>query len=196
MSTIKSYSVGNGDMYYIRHGSDSFTIIDCCLPDEIRAVIVKDIKQAQHEKGIVRFISTHPDEDHLLGLEYLDGSLRLRNFYCVKNDVQKEDKSDDFKHYCALRDSDKTFFIRRGITRKWLNETDEARGSAGINVVWPVIDNSDYAEALKLAEEGESPNNISVVLTYGTGDLKFMWMGDLETDFMEKIAEQDTVAKD
>ena len=190
MSTIKSYSVGNGDMYYIRHGSDSFTIIDCCLPDEIRAVIVKDIKQAQHEKGIVRFISTHPDEDHLLGLEYLDGSLRLRNFYCVKNDVQKEDQSDDFKHYCALRDSDKTFFIRRGITRKWLNETDEARGSAGINVVWPVIDNSDYAEALKLAEEGKSPNNISVVLTYGTGDLKFMWMGDLETDFMEKIADK------
>ena len=104
MSTVKSYSVGNGDMYYIRHGSDNFTIIDCCLPDDVREAIVADIKQAEYAKGVVRFISTHPDEDHLLGLEYLDGELGLRNFYCVKNNVKKEDEFDDFKHYCALRD--------------------------------------------------------------------------------------------
>ena len=62
----------------------------------------------------MRFISTHPDEDHILGLEYLDDELGLRNFYCIKNNVTKEDESDDFKHYCALRDSDKAFFIRVG----------------------------------------------------------------------------------
>ena len=47
MSTVKSYSVGNGDMFYINHNSDNFTIIDCCLPDDIRADLVEDIKQAQ-----------------------------------------------------------------------------------------------------------------------------------------------------
>ena len=34
MSIIKSFSVGDGDMFYIHHGSDSFTIIDCCLNSE------------------------------------------------------------------------------------------------------------------------------------------------------------------
>jgi len=190
MSTIKSYSVGNGDMYYINHNSDNFTIIDCCLPEESRDAIVEDIKEAQLGKGVVRFISTHPDEDHLLGLKYLDDELGLLNFYCIKNDVTKEDESDDFKHYCALRDSDNAFVIKRGVARRWMNKGNDTRGTSGINVVWPVVENSDYEEALKVAEEGGSPNNISVVLTYGTGGMKFMWMGDLETDFMEKIADE------
>jgi hypothetical protein len=34
MSVIKSHSVGNGDMFYIDHNSDNFTIIDCCLRDD------------------------------------------------------------------------------------------------------------------------------------------------------------------
>ena len=28
MSKVKSFSVGNGDMFYIRHNSDNFTTID------------------------------------------------------------------------------------------------------------------------------------------------------------------------
>lgn len=28
MSIIKSFSVGNGDMFYIEHGSDNFTIMN------------------------------------------------------------------------------------------------------------------------------------------------------------------------
>lgn len=31
MSVIKSFSVGNGDMFYIKHDTDNFTIIDCNL---------------------------------------------------------------------------------------------------------------------------------------------------------------------
>jgi hypothetical protein len=76
------------------------------------------------------------------------------------------------------------------VTRKWLNEGNDARGAAGIRVLWPVIDSKDYQEALKAAEAGESPNNVSVILSYRTGATTFMWMGDLETDFMEKIANQ------
>ena len=33
MSLVKSLSVGNGDMFYIRHNSDKFSVIDCSLPD-------------------------------------------------------------------------------------------------------------------------------------------------------------------
>lgn len=30
MSVVKSFSVGEGDMFYIDHNSDNFTTIDCC----------------------------------------------------------------------------------------------------------------------------------------------------------------------
>jgi beta-lactamase superfamily II metal-dependent hydrolase len=190
MSTIKSYSVGNGDMFYINHNSDSFTIIDCCLSDENRMPILKDVTRAQRGKGITRFISTHPDEDHILGLTHLDEELALRNFYCIQNRITKEDESEDFAHYCVLRDSDKAFFIYRGVSRKWMTTGDDTRGSAGISVLWPIVNNDDYKEALEAAEAGESPNNVSAVLTYRTGETTFMWMGDLETDFMERIADE------
>ncbi len=46
MSIIKSFSVGNGDMFYIRHGSDNFTVIDCYLNDEnTNDEIIDEIKK-------------------------------------------------------------------------------------------------------------------------------------------------------
>ena len=113
MSIIKSFSVGDGDMFYIKHDTDNFSIIDCYLSDENKENIVKDIKHAHLLKGVTRVISTHPDQDHLQGLKYLDDNLDILNFYCIKNNVTKEDETDDFKHYCKLRDSDKAFYIKR-----------------------------------------------------------------------------------
>ena len=31
MSIVKTFAVGDGDMYYIKHNSDNFSIIDCSL---------------------------------------------------------------------------------------------------------------------------------------------------------------------
>jgi hypothetical protein len=45
MSIVKSLSVGNGDTFYIRHDSDNFTIIDCCLIEENREEIVAELKR-------------------------------------------------------------------------------------------------------------------------------------------------------
>lgn len=189
MSIIKSFSVGNGDMFYINHDTDNFSIIDCYLSDDNKERIVKDIKHAHLNKGITRFISTHPDEDHLCGLKYLDDNIDIPNFYCVKNQVSKEEETEDFKHYCKLRDSEKAFYIERGCSRKWMNLDDEQRGSAGINVIWPVSNNQHHKDALALAQTGESPNNISAVIQYSLKDsATILWMGDLEKDHMEKIA--------
>ena len=85
MSIIKSFSVGNGDMFYINHNSDSFTIIDCCYEDEdSRDKNFNEIKKMASNKGIMRFISTHPDEDHIHGLADLCDIVDIFNFYCVK----------------------------------------------------------------------------------------------------------------
>ena len=43
MSIIKSLSVGNGDMFYIKHGSSNFTIIDCNMDDTNREMITDEI---------------------------------------------------------------------------------------------------------------------------------------------------------
>ena len=34
MSIVKSFSVGNGDMFYIKHNSDNFSVIDCSINDD------------------------------------------------------------------------------------------------------------------------------------------------------------------
>ena len=192
MSIIKSLLVGEGDMFYIKHGTDSFTIIDCCLSDDNKVAIAAEVKAIADTKGITRFISTHPDDDHIAGLRYLDTAIGIINFYCVKNEATKEDETDDFKRYCQLRDSaEKAFYLSKGCSRKWLNQSDDKRGGAGIHFHWPVTADEEFVEALAQAEAGESPNNISPIITYSVKDgVTAMWMGDLETEFMENIADK------
>ncbi len=190
MSIIKSYSVGNGDMFTIEHNSDSFTIIDCCLTEETADRILGEIVETTRKKGISRFISTHPDEDHIRGLEILDDKIGIFNFYCVENKATKEEVTDSFQRYCALRDSQKAYPIKQGCTRKWLNDGDDTRKSAGITFLWPMTEHSDHCEVLDQCGSGGSPNNISPIIKYSVNEgVTALWMGDLEAAFMEKIAD-------
>jgi beta-lactamase superfamily II metal-dependent hydrolase len=187
MSTIKSFSVGNGDMFYINHGSDNFTMIDCCLNDDNMVDILTEIKTLRAQKTIARFISTHPDNDHVNGLECLEAVVGIENFYCVSNAATKEDETASFKKYCEYRDT-KAFHIHKGCSRKWMNQEGDGRGSSGINILWPDVNNANYKAALQEAAAGLSPNNISAVIKYSlNGGATVLWMGDLETDFMEAI---------
>lgn len=192
MSVIKSFSVGDGDMFYIKHNSDNFSIIDCYMDDSNKKAIVSEIKKESSGKGITRFISTHPDEDHLQGIKYLDEQTGIVNFYCVKNDaIKKDEETDDFKHYCFLRDGEHAYYVSEGCSRKWMNIGDDERGCAGINFKWPIITNSDFKEALSAVTEGEGFNNISPIFTYSLEEgVTAMWMGDMEHDFLEKIKDQ------
>jgi len=196
MSKVKSFSVGNGDMFYIKHGSSNFSIIDCCLNDDNKENIVNELKDESQYKDISRFISTHPDEDHIKQLDYLDDNMPIINFYCVKNETTKKDETSGFKRYCKLRDSDKSYYLQRGCRRKWLNESDSERGGSGIHILWPNINNQYYKDALQIAKDGGSPNNISPIITYSISDgAIYQWMGDLETDFMENIKNDVSLSK-
>lgn len=192
MSRVKSFSVGEGDMFYIKHNSDNFTTIDCCNSSALnRLAIFHEIQNESKEKNIKRFISTHPDDDHIRGLKEYDNQFDILNFYCVNNDATKEDETEDFKTYCNLRDGEKHFYLYKGCQRKWMNISDDERGSAGINCLWPITSNTDYEQALRNAQNGGSPNNISPIITYSLNNgATFMWMGDLEHDFQEKIKDK------
>lgn len=188
MSLIKSFSVGNGDMFYIEHDSDNFTIIDCCIDDNTSDRIINEIKPKCDSKGIVRFISSHPDQDHIRGIEKLFNEIDIPNFYCIKNSTSKEEETTDFIKYKELRNNDKVFYISKGCSRKWMNQADNERGSSGINVLWPDTKNKHFKDALKSAEDGNSPNNISPIIKYSLEcGADIAWMGDLETEFMEEI---------
>lgn len=179
-------AVNDGDMFYIKHNSDNFTIIDCNLSEDNGERIVSEILAESQEKGIVRFISTHPDDDHICGLEYLDDRMKIRNFYCVKNEATKADETTDFERYCELRDSSKVFYIEKGCSRRWMNVEDEERKSSGIDILWPDVTNSFFKE--ELDKDGKSPNNISPIIQYSLVDgVRAMWMGDLEEAFLENI---------
>lgn len=191
MSIIKSISVGNGDMFYIKHGSSNFTIIDCNIDETNKKEITDEIIAESKEKDIKRFISTHPDDDHIHGLKYLDDHVGILNFYCVANEATKSDEKEDFKRYCELRDSkDKSFHLYRGCSRCWMNKDDGEKkyGSSGINILWPITSNEDYKAELSNAKDGKSPNNISPIIKYSLNNgVTVLWFGDLENTFMEKI---------
>jgi len=179
-------------MFHIEHNSDNFTIIDCCLSDDNEEAILDEVASISGRKGITRFISTHPDDDHIRGLELLDDRINIVNFYCVTNKVTKEDETDSFTRYCELRDSaKKAFYIKKNCTRRWMNESNEERKTSGINILWPNPDNEDFKDALAEAEDGDSPNNISAIIKYElNGGVTALWMRDLETAFMEAIEDE------
>ncbi len=193
MSIVKSFSVGNGDMFYIQHNSDNFTVIDCYMHDDNKDKIMNEIKEKAKNKEIRRFISTHPDEDHILGLKEFREKFGIENFYCVENKANKSEKTEDFEEYCNLRDGDEHFYIYKGCSRKWMNMDGQDSngveiGSSGINILWPKKNNSYYKEALENAKNAESPNNISPIIKYSLENgVSMLWFGDLEKDFMENI---------
>lgn len=194
MSIVKSFSVGEGDMFYIKHASDNFTTIDCCLSYDSdttsrKESILSEIERESKGKNIHRFISTHPDEDHISGLVDYDNRFGIVNFYRVDNTTTKYwSESDDFKRYKYLRDnSEKKFALSKDCSRRWMNQSNEERGSSGLFCLWPIVSNKKYQDALSVAAKGGSPNNISPVIRYAIDDFSFLWMGDMETEMQEEF---------
>lgn len=193
MSIVKSYSFPEGDirgnMYYIKHDSNNFTVIDCYLKDgegknARKAEIINEIKQ--ESKGrTCRFISTHPDNDHIEGIECLDDEWEILNFYAVLNDHPIDKTDISLSRYQWLL-ANKNFAIKRGIERVWLNKQNISNGSSKIYFQWPDLNNPKFKEALELVSKGEKVNNICPIFTYGINNgATYMWMGDLETEMQQ-----------
>lgn len=116
MSIVKSFSFPcgelRGDTFYISHNSNNFTMIDCYLKDGDDASCRKDniIKEIIEESRgrICRFISTHPDNDHILGIEELDKKWPVTNFYAVENNIPADKNDSSLSKYIELK---KTVFF-------------------------------------------------------------------------------------
>lgn len=194
MSIVKSFSFPcgelRGDTFYIQHNSNNFTVIDCYLKDGNDAScrkeeIINEIVEKSSDR-ICRFISTHPDNDHILGIEELDKKWSITNFYAVENNIPADKNDPSLSKYIELKKT-KNFPINKGIKRAWLNQTNDDNGSSGLEFLWPIVTNEKFKGELQNVTKGESPNNICCILTYKVENgAKFMWMGDLETDMQQE----------
>ena len=203
MSIIKSFSFPDrsteirGDMFYIEHNNGTFSVIDCYLkkegtPNGRMNEIIQEIKE-QSSGQISRFISTHPDQDHIAGLEILDSKWPIVNFYSVPNAIPQDKGNLSLMKYIELRDNAKiNYSIERNINRAWLNSPQDGRSGAGINFLWPVLDNEKFLEAQQNVAKGvNEKNDICPIFTYSLHNgAKVMWMGDLETEMQAEFYAQ------
>lgn len=195
MSIVKSFSFPTGeirgDCFYIKHNTSTFTVIDCYLKEGDDAncrkqEIIREIRRESYGR-INRFISTHPDNDHILGIEDLDKEWGIANFYAVENDIPRDKYDISLEKYIELK-KNYNCAIKEGVRRKWLNEGDDDIQGSNIEFLWPDVDNLKFKEALQATAKGESPNNISCVIKYDApGGGSYLWMGDMETGMQEEF---------
>ena len=179
MSIITSYSVGDGDMFTIKHGDQIFTIIDCCYDDGYMFSAVLDEIRKERSGRKLQYISTHPDEDHIKGIGLLFKTLSVDDFYVVQNRATKDDYSKNFEDYIKIRDGKLVNVIP-------IECGETAKG--GIKFLWPDINNEYFKEALHKAAKGTEFNNISPIIIYSIKNgPQAMWMGDIEHGFLEKV---------
>lgn len=69
-----------------------------------------------------------------------------------------------------------------------MNQSSDEREFSGIDILWPKTENEEFKKAMKETEKSGSPNNISAIIKYSSpGGVKALWMGDMETEFMNNI---------
>lgn len=195
MSIVKSFSFPKGeirgDTFYIKHSFNSFTVIDCYLltnsfhkeNDRQKEIIDEIVEQSKDR--IRRFISTHPDKDHIAGIEELLRRWPTTNFYAVKNNIPADKNDLSLMKYIEMKDNH-NYAISRGIKRCWLNDSNGENKGSGINFQWPILNNENFMKALNNVSKGLDVNNICPIFTYSIkNSTTYMWMGDLETEMQQ-----------
>lgn len=178
---VKSWAVGNGDMFSISDSATNagLTIIDCCLKSDREQEILTYIF-SKDEK--VRFISTHPDRDHIMGLAKLEK--KIRAFWSCPRKIEEPNPSEDMRAYMDLYNPRLTITAGSEISYNGVG--------IGVSFLWPAENSKEYdqiwASIINSGAKERDYNDISPVCLYKhEGGAKFMWMGDLSTKVLSQI---------
>jgi len=228
MRRVHFLNVNNGDCSIIQHGSGRVTVIDVCnaRPTNVYAeALVK--KAASLEVGtlgnfnqkrypvnpvsymrdrglasVFRFVLTHPDMDHLDGIEAFFNAFSPGNFWDTDNTCEKEFgadnnggySEDDWKFYKKLRDGNpdsdpKRLTLHSGANGKYWNDDDNGGSGDGITVLAPTPD------LLAQANDCDGHNDSSYVLIYRAQTSngrthKILFAGDSHDATWEHILER------
>jgi len=225
MATIHFLNVKEGDCSVIEHNSGHKTVIDVCnakpverVEEALMAVMAKSERgisgNFQQKKypvdpigymrdhgmsGIFRYVQTHPDMDHMDGIEALFDEFSPTNFWDTDN--QKEMPSSnwqgspyretDWKFYKNLRDTDpdtdpKRLALFSGARGQFFNKGgDGSGGGDGLYVLAPTKELVDAAN-----EADNDYNRCSYVVLYRTGGSRIVFGGDSHDETWDHIIEK------
>jgi beta-lactamase superfamily II metal-dependent hydrolase len=220
MARIHFLNVNEGDCSIIQHNTDRVTVIDVCNAKPSQALVEKITKiAAMSEKGLLgnfsqkkypvnpvsymrergisevhRFILTHPDMDHMDGIEMFFGEFSPLNFWDTDNQETKEFKADsntgynedDWKFYKNLRDrrpekNPRRLALLAGQYGVFWNRNEAGERGDGIQILAPT------EELMRTANESGDYNDSSYVLLYRTGDFRVLFAGDSHDKTWEHI---------
>ena len=224
MATIHFLNVKQGDCTVIQHNSGRVTVIDVCNASPPEAVVeALTAAMAKSERGIsgnfqqkkypvnpinymrerdmssvFRYVQTHPDMDHMDGIEALFDAFNPTNFWDTDNTKEMPTSSwegspyreSDWKFYKRLRDTDrdtdpKRLTLYSGARGAYYNQDgDGSGGGDGLYVLAPT------KELVAAANEAdEDYNRCSYVILYRTGGSRIVFGGDSRDETWDHILE-------
>jgi len=219
MGIVHFLNVNDGDCHIIQHPLGHTTVIDVCNASSTET---KDVSEGTaysakslnisgnfnqkatptnpitylenlEVSSIFRYIQTHPDMDHMDGIEDLFGSFSPANFWDTDNtkkitgDFGKY-KEDDWKFYSGIRSGSeknpKRLVLYDGATGHYFNEDENGKGGGdGLKILAPTL------ELIKNANDKEDWNDSSYVILYNTQGRKILFCGDAHDNTWEHLLE-------
>jgi len=150
-------------------------------------------------RNIFRFILTHPDMDHMDGIELLFSTFRPTNFWDTNHNKEmsiwelaesKYDKK-DWQFYQTIRnskDSPKTLNYYAGTEHKYFNQDDNGTGGDGLYILSPYKHLLDRQNQLK----SNDYNDCSYVILFYCQGKKIVFSGDSHDSTWEEILDADS----
>lgn len=224
MATVHFLNVNEGDCSIIEHNSGHTTVIDVCNAKPVEAMVeALTARMAKSERGIsgnfqqkkypvnpisymndhgissiFRYIQTHPDMDHMDGIEALFDEYRPTNFWDTSNAKEMRASSwvgspyraSDWSFYKHLRDTDpygepKRLTLHSGARSHYYNQaTDGTGGGDGLHVLAPT---KGLVAAANAADDDY--NHCSYVILYRTGGSRIVFGGDSHDATWDHILE-------
>jgi competence protein ComEC len=213
MPQIHYLNVKNGDCSFIKHIDGRVTVIDvnnAYLPSNqdrmyereqlLKSFTVEKWKGNFNQKNnpvnpieylkshdissVFRFILTHPDMDHMDGIEDFFKTFSPNNFWDTENTKQLADFSSgrfqesDWDYYKKLRKGEgklTRLTLYDGAHGAYYNRDENGKGGGnGLQILAPT------PELIKLANEEKEWNDSSYVILYRTGNFKILFCGDAD----------------
>lgn len=219
MPQIHFLNVGDGDCSWIKHANGANTIIDVCLAKaktlskaqdastemfSARANAVKgnfnqvaspenpiEYLQQFGVNSIFRFILSHPDMDHMDGIQDFFKTFSPANFWDTENNKIKPDfntpcrySEEDWDFYQSIRkkaSDPKCLHLYAGAQGQYFNQGDDSRSGNGLSILSPTT------SLVTDANSCEEYNDCSYVILYRYKKFKVLFCGDAGNKTFEHL---------
>lgn len=219
MPIIHFLNVLEGDCSIIQHMSGHVTMIDVCNAESVTPLAKStglaglylqesakvnfkqkddpvnpiEYMKERNINSIFRFILSHPDMDHMDGIEAVYSAFKFPNFWDTANTKEKPSfsagryKEADWDFYQSIRDgkngdTPKRLVIYAGENRKYFNLNDKGEaGGDGLYILAPT------KELIKQGNKNDDFNVSSYVILYKTHNRKILFGGDSDDDTWEHL---------